>query len=166
MSIGCPKPASRERKPRRPLKRTWMKRSTKPLPKHNAKRVARKAKAYRTVLASDFHKKLRYDAYLRSRGLCECEECVEGRKLVQSGMDVEIITGLNAVTPIPVWFTKSGGEPHRRFRSTDGELHHVSYKFFADENPAELAHVRWVWKTCHRRIEAEHGTRRTFLKSR
>lgn len=123
--------------------------------RRNETRIARKAKAYRKVLASDFHKQLRYLAFQRSGDVCECDECRDGvrnRGKIPEG--------------IPVWFTKGGGAPWKRLRSKDGELHHTSYHFFGDENPAELQHVRWVWKECHQRIESEHGTRRRFLRGK
>ena len=140
----------------------------KPIKQRNEKRIAKKAANYRKVIASDFHKDLRYAAYRRSEGRCECERCVAIRtckpwdRRITSEWTLDEI--LLAYREIPVWFTKAGGPEHKRFRSTDGELHHDSYKFFGDENPAELQHVRWVWKSCHQRIEAEHGTRRRFLK--
>ncbi len=175
-------------KTRKPLKadpakvRAWQDRSRKPLSrgefwktrsgqlkrrtalvKRNVQRAAKRAKAYRTVIASDFHKQLRYAAFLRSGGFCECPRCapyrtapLDDRWLVA---DVE-----RACTPIPVWFTKRGAEPWQRFRSTDGELHHTSYKHFGAENLGELRLVQWCWKSCHQRIEAEHGTRRTYLR--
>lgn len=137
-----------------------------PLRKANPKRMARRAKQYRQVLASDFHKRLRYAAFLRSRGLCECDACKETRSLPER-RNVGIGHGDSdrSFYPIPIWFTKRGAEPWQRFRSTDGEIHHVSYAMMGDENPDELRLVRWVWKTCHERIEAEHGTRRRYLAS-
>ena len=142
--------------------RAWRDRSRKEI-KPNRRRQARRAQHYRQVLTSDFHKKLRYDAFMRSGGLCECAECAKIRKEPYPRLLEETARIRHAWTPIPVWFTKRGGEPWRRFRSTDGETHHDSYKFFGDENPAELELVRWVWKVCHQRIEAEFGTRRLFL---
>ncbi len=175
--------ATFERKPRKPIARTsWLPRSAKPIPQRNEKRIARKAVGYRKVIASDFHKKLRYDAFLRSGGLCECERCAKIRRTIvpenvftlswgfpdQRFADTPWTRGEveRAYTPIPVWFTKKGGEPWRRFRSTLGETHHTSYKFFGEENPAELEFVEWQWDSCHQRIEAEKGTRRRFLKGR
>lgn len=151
------------RKHRKPLKRSALPRNRKPIKQRNEKRIAKKAASYRKVIASDFHKRLRYAAYLRSGGACECTQCVAIRagrtRLVGDAEDVQ-----GAYGRIPVWFTKSGAEPHKRFRSDAGEIHHMSYKFFGDENLDELALVRWVWKSCHQRIESEHGTRRRFLK--
>ena len=148
------------------MKRTAIKRSMRPIKQRNEKRIAKKAANYQKVIASDFHKKLRFDAFQRSGGWCECEECVTLRRQgflpTQKFFDEERLH--LAWVRTFAWFTKKGGEPHKRFRSTDGELHHDSYKFFGDENPAEIQHVRWVWKSCHQRIEAEHGTRRRFLK--
>ena len=169
----CPKPQPREKKPpkrlprnRAPIARAWLKHGTKPIPTVNRKATARRAKKYRTVLASDFHKRLRYDACQRSKGLCECDAC-RALRLIHMTQDVRFTPEMErAWTRIPVYFTNRGGEGYKRFRSKDGELHHDSYKFFGDENPAELQHVRWVHKSCHQRIESEHGTRRRFLKGR
>lgn len=190
--IGLPKPIKRtdaEQRVER-LTKAWARKDRwrakaianakgKPRPKvrgRNEKRIARKAKAYRTVLASDFHKRLRYEAFLRSRGYCECEQCVGWRK--RNTVDwvvfpdevakptwgtVEWYERELAHSTIPVWFTNKGGESHRRFRSTDGELHHRDYAMFATENPAEIEHVLWVHKVCHQRLEAKHSTRRRFL---
>lgn len=138
----------------------------KPVRQRNEARIKRKAASYRKVIASDFHKALRWFAYERSEARCECEQCVAIRRGVVVFGDL-IVNGeriAQAWAEIPIWFTKRGGQLHRRFRSTDGELHHDSYKFFSEENPAELQHVRWVWKSCHQRIEAQHGTRRRFLR--
>ena len=184
MSIGVPKPPKRGESEKRveQLTKAWARKDRwrtkaiakakgKPRPKvreRNEKRIARKAKAYRAVIASAFHKWLRYEAELRSNGLCECEECKELRSMDSSAA---ILEGrgerwLRARTPIGVWFTHGGAAPHKRFRSNEGEVHHLTYKFFGDENPAELQQVIWVWKECHRRIEAERGTRRRFLSGR
>lgn len=145
----------------------------KPIAKRNEKRIARKYAAYRKVLASAFHKKLRYAAYERSGGLCECESCrtiqrsvakMYGRDAYGSPLplyDPERIT--MACTTIPIWFANGKGEGWQRFRSDAGELHHDSYAMFGDENPDELTRVRFVWKECHKRIESEHGTRRRYL---
>ena len=178
----APKPTPRPKKVRKPLPRSWLKRGTKAIPRRNEKRIARKNVAYRKVIASDFHKKLRYDAYLRSGGLCECAECVKIRKVMTTAYvrgigETDTLAALAhyprtwpadrvklAFTEIPVWLTRKGGEPWQRFRSKDGELHHNSYALFGDENPDELRLVRFVWKECHRRIEAEHHTRRRYLK--
>lgn len=150
----------------KPLKRSWLKRGTKPIKQRNEARIARKAKAYRAVLAAEWHKKLRYAAYERScstgRSLCECEQCHLCRVFglgVDNKRDVEL-----AWREITIYFDHAAPPVWKRFHSKDGELHHMSYKHFGDENPAELHQVRWVHKSCHRRIEAEHGTRRRFLK--
>ncbi len=134
-----------------------------PLRKVNPKRQAKRLQAYRKVMASDFHKRLRYQAFLRSGGLCECESCTNLRAFRQIPDGLLTADALRAFMPIPVWFTKRGAEPWQRFRSTDGEIHHVSYAMMGDENPDELRLVRWVWKSCHERIEREHSTRRRYL---
>lgn len=159
---------------RTPLKRGTPLRTTKGLTRSsgplrktkmralNATRQAKRAKQYRTVIASDFHKRLRYAAFERSGGLCECAQCKDIRQgtAIHAGPVVEVA---QAFVPIPCWFTVRGKKPWQRFRSNDGELHHTSYRLYGDENPDELRLVQWVWKDCHRRIEAEHGTRRRFL---
>ena len=157
----------------KPLRaKKWLARGTKPIPARNEARIRRKAKAYAKVIASDFHKRLRYDAYLRSGGLCECAECreIRGTSLAAFAGGAAIVLDWSAerialaFAEIPVWLTKKGGEPWRRFRSTDGEVHHTSYHLFGEENPAELELVQWTWDGCHHRIEAEHHTRRRFLR--
>lgn len=147
----------------------------KPLRKVNPQRQAKRLQAYRKVMASDFHKQLRYAAFLRSGGLCECERCVAIRKRnttafgIPEGAWIKPAGGMwasdevTAHSEIPVWFTKRGGEPWQRFRSKDGDTHHTSYKHFGDENPDELRLVQWVWRDCHKRIESEHNTRRRYL---
>ncbi len=174
LSTSCPKPNKAEQKPRKylprstkPLKRTALKPRTKKIPERNEQRIAKRHAAYRKVIASDFHKMLRYTSYVRSGGFCECKVCVEWRKVAATAETVrtsETSTLGIALTPIPVWFTKSGGPAYKRFRSTSGELHHDSYRYFGQENPEELHDVLWVWKSCHRRIEAQYGTRRRWLK--
>lgn len=130
----------------------------------NEKRIARKYKAYRTVIASAFHKSLRYVAYLRSKGYCECGRCVGYRNgTIRGTNSAGMAEWGHAHTLIPCWFTVRGNKDFLRFRSSDGELHHRTYKYFGDENWAEVDHVQWVWKSCHQRIEAEHSTRRRFL---
>lgn len=151
----------------KPIARSPLKSSRKPVKQRNERRIKRKAVAYRKVIASDFHKQLRYKAWERSLGYCECERCVNNRATYRRRDAWNLAWRVQAtpVVQIPIWFTKSGGEPWKRFRSTEGELHHLTYKFFGDENPAELEHVRWMWKSCHQRVEAQHDTRRRFLKS-
>ena len=186
---------------RKPLKadpaktRAWQDRSRRPLARkafwksgkgqlvrrtamarQNVRQAARRAKAYRKVLASDFHKQLRYAAFLRSGGLCECEQCVGIRKRnatafgIPEGAWIKPAGGMwasdevTAHSEIPCWFTKCGKEPWQRFRSTDGELHHTSYKYLGKENPDELRLVQWVWRDCHKRIEAKYSTRRRYLQ--
>lgn len=148
----------------------------------NEVRIARRAKAYAAVIRSAFHKLLRYLAFQRSGGLCECEECAEIRTAIEPENRFTLSWGFadqpfadtrwtrgevaRAFMPIPCWFVKGGGVPHLRFRSTEGELHHDSYKYFGEENLAELEVVRFTWTSCHQRIEAEHSTRRNFLRGK
>ena len=147
-----------QRKSRKPLV------SRKPMAKRNPRREAKRRKSYRAVLASGFHKRLRYAAWERAKGFCECGTC----RAVRSGIvkypsqDDRVM----AWTEIPVWFENKAGESWQRFRSKDGELHHESYRYFGDENPEELRVVRWMWKSHHRAIEAAHGTRRRYLTGR
>ena len=129
------------------------------------KRIARKAKHYAAVIRSAFNKLLRYTAFLRSGGLCECEQCTNIRAGVIDSVFPHHQQEIDlAFTPIPCWFVNRGGAAHLRFRSTDGELHHTNYKYFGTENPDEIRFVQFTWNQCHQRIEAEHGTRRRFLK--
>ena len=165
---AVPKPDPTEKRPRqwlrrsaRAIQRSPIRPSMKEIPKANRKRIERKAKAYAAVIRSDFHKRLRYAAAEWACGLCQCDRCREVRRHAEQWDHHARET---AFTEIPVYFTATGGAAYKRFRSNDGELHHDSYKFFGDENPAEIQHVRWVWKSCHQRIESEHGTRRRFLK--
>lgn len=159
-------------KPRKAITRKkYLPRSRKPIPQVNVRAARRRNVNYRKVIASDFHKKIRYEAYLRSGGLCECDQCAKIRTIAVSydaAMDAAVHGFTRdqidaAFTPTPVWFTKKGGEPSRRFRSRDGEFHHDSYRLFGQENPEELNLGRWTWKVCHRRIEATHHTRRRFF---
>ncbi len=171
----CPKPQPAAPKPRKwlpratkPISRAWLKRGTKKIPQMNRRAVERRAKKYRTVIASPFNKLLRYRAYQRSGGFCECEMCHDIRSLTMSRAAVGADAGEieRAHTEIPCWFTRKGSEPHLRFRSKDGELHHKSYRFFSEENPEELKHVLWIWKSCHARIESQHNTRRRYLRGK
>lgn len=163
----APKPVKVEKvrkylpRSQKPLKRSWLKRGTKPIPAVNQKRMARRKKAYSKVIGSVFHKALRYLAYERSGGLCECERCVEVRRHAEQW---DHRAREMAFAEIPIWFTKGGGKAHLRFRSDDGELHHTDYKYFGEKNPDEIHHVQWVWKDCHKRIEAEKGTRNRYLR--
>ena len=179
-----PKPAARSESEKRvdALTKAWKRKDRwrakaiakakgKPRPKvreRNEARIKRKAKAYRAVIASDFHKRLRYLAWERSGGYCECDECVMWRGRIGRSDPYEVTNeerddAVAALTPFLCWFVNGGGAPHRRFRSNDAELHHDNYRLFGEENLAELAHVRLTWKAHHRRIEAEHSTRRRFL---
>lgn len=162
-----------KRRQRKPLNRSWLTRGTTPLrsrtpiAKVNRARQAKRRAAYAKVLRSDFHKRLRYQAWERSRGRCECEDCVLIRGNTTHRLYGEIISDERrraAWAEIPVWFATRGGEPWRRFRCDEGETHHLTYQFFGQENPVELQHVRFVWINCHRRIEAENHTRRTYLR--
>lgn len=120
-----------------------------------------------TPLRSDFHKQLRSWAYTLSNGRCECDECRMWRLTWDERKPWRVTDAAaisKAFSVIPIWFVQRGGAAYKRFRSTEGELHHDSYKYFGDENPAELAHVRWVWKDCHKRIEAEKGTRNRYVR--
>lgn len=165
--IGVPKPAKREPKARKPLKRTALKRSTKPIAKRNERRIARKAKAYGKLIRSDFNLWLRYAAWNRSNGYCECEQCVAHRKAYGLAWWAKEDAERAQAKPA-VWFTKGGTLPYKRFRSTAGQLHHLprGYSLTERESPEAINYVRWMHTACHQRIEAEHGTRRRFLKGR
>lgn len=143
-----------------------------PLARTNPERQARRRKAYTKVIGSAFHKQLRYQAWERAGGYCECQTCVDVRtRIIADGVfaplgDWSVEDGARAVNQVPVWFTSSEGNTWRRFRSKAGELHHLRYRLFGMSNAAELDDVIWVWKECHRRIEAEHGTRRRYFTGR
>jgi hypothetical protein len=178
----CPKPEATQPKPRKWLpknrtpiaRKTFLPRSTTRIPSMNRRATERRQRHYRKVIGSAFNKELRYKAYLRSKGLCECDECREIRKVLTTNYmkgqsystEWETERVALAFAEIPCWFVKSGGEPWRRFRSRDGETHHTGYRLFGDENPAEIDLVQFAWKQCHQRIESEHGTRRRFLKGK
>lgn len=139
--------------------RAWRERSRQP--RVNAARSAKKRQAYAAVLRSAFHRQLRYLAWERAGGLCECAACVAIRRGTVTALTPA--ERMAAWTPIPVWFVAGGGEPWQRFRSVDGQLHHEGYRYFGEENPAELSVVRWMWQACHARIETGHKTRRRYL---
>lgn len=198
LATACPKPGKRSEEDKtvarlvkaRDRQRRWRDRAIvkakgKPRTKvkeRNEKRIARKAASYRKVIASDFHRRLRYLAWERSHGTCECAECVKIRKMMMTayvrGFGEHDPVKAFALYPttwtkervalafaeIPIWFVKGGGAAWRRFRSDRGETHHTGYRLFGEENEAELELVQFTWDVCHQRIEAEHGSRRRFLK--
>lgn len=181
LPTACPKP-KKVVKVRKPLRATlaqvqaWQAKPRKPLPratkpiargappkKRNERAIARRYAAYQKVLRSDFHKRIRYERYVISGGFCECGQCVEVRRYPEQW---DAHARELAFTEIPVWFTKHGKEPWQRFRSKDGSADHLSYKFFGEENPAEIDHIRFCWNECHGRREAQYGTRRAFLRGK
>jgi|SRR6185437_2245470 len=139
----------------------------------NPRATKRRHERYTKLIRSDFNLRLRYAAWDRSNGLCECETCAYWRgadclSLLSIVTDMAQEAEINAAfTPPAVWFTKGGTEPHKRFRSTEGQLHHLprGYTLTERESPEAIKHVRWMWKGCHERIESALGTRRRFLKS-
>lgn len=161
---------------RKPLKaKAWMKRGTKPLQsrapiaKVNRARQAKRYAAYRKMIASPFNKQLRVRAFERSGGLCECEDCtlIRGNKTGRLyGAMIADERRRMAWTPVPAWFVAGGAEPWRRFRSTAGQLHHLRYSRAEREDPEALQDVQWTWTACHYRIEAEHSTRRNYLRGK
>ena len=116
----------------------------KPLPKSNPKRQARRLKAYRTALASPRWKALKLEAYYRDNGLCQCPDCIEGRKMGVA----------DAFEPIEVWFSKGSKVP-KGFHS-----HHTSYVRFGAELLSDILTLR---PSCHMRLEAKSGMRKRFL---
>lgn len=190
LATACPKPERREKEKRRNgLRPAWSeaewarqldrmkaakaraiarqrakpRKPRKPLPKRNERRAAKRLTAYRKMIASDFQKRLRYEAFCRSGGLCECEQCVAWRR---DPRGAAALLPLNEAPfiPIPVWFVRGGAPIWKRFRSQHGELHHLRYSRAEREDPGAIEDVRWCWKECHRRIEASHGTRRAYLR--
>lgn len=69
----CPKPAPKEKKPRRPLPRASkpIPKSTKPIPKVNLKALAKRRKTYRTKHLGKEYRAVRKLAMIRAMGQCE-----------------------------------------------------------------------------------------------
>lgn len=130
---------AKTRKPRKPIAR-----GTKPIPKVNAKRQARRMKSYRAHLASAYWREIRAQAFKRDRGLCWCPDCVQGRK---DGV-------ADAFEPIEAWFD-TRGRPH------GFDTHHTTYVRFGREL---LEDVLTMKPAHHRRLEASTGIRKRFLK--
>lgn len=129
---------------RKPVQRSALKRGSKPIPKVNARRQARKDKAYRAHLASAFWKTLRQQAYHRDGGFCQCPDCIRARK------DGEAF----GFEPIDIWLDTKG--------VIHGfDTHHTTYARFGKEL---LSDVLTMKPAHHRRLEALTGLRRTFLR--
>ena len=117
--------------------------------------------AYAKRLRSTDWKELRYAAYLRSGGFCECAPCVRWRQECPPLLAAELWQARNeALTPVDVWFVKSGKSPATRFRG--GSVHHLTYRRFGEER---LEDIQFMHKTHHAAIEASHGTRLRYLRS-
>jgi hypothetical protein len=149
--------------------RAWHQRSRKALVRHvplrdrNPERIARKRKAYAARLRKSDWKLLKYLAYQRSNGLCECETCAYARKLGErfarrATTRAEYVQYEASQIPVAVWFVKGGGAIHLRMRG--GSLHHVTYARFGSER---LEDVRFMHVAHHAAVEREHGTRRRYL---
>lgn len=119
-------------------------RGTKKIPQVNAKRLARRMKDYAKYLGSKEWKAKRRLVWERDRGLCQCPECVQGRK---DGV-------AEAFEQIPIWFDKRGG-------IHGFAVHHTSYARFKDE---PLEHLLLVDPKHHERWEAKSGIRKRFLR--
>jgi hypothetical protein len=61
-----------QRKPRKPLKKSWIKRGTKELPKVNVRQQAKRKKVYAAALRSAHWKALKKQVYEEQGGLCIC----------------------------------------------------------------------------------------------
>lgn len=136
----------------------------------NPRATKRRHDRYMKLIRSDFNLRLRYERYVIANGYCECEPCAGWRHHTQS----HVLTAWSesemqlAWRKPEVWFTKGGSAPHKRFRSTEGQLHHLprGYTLTERESPDAINYVRWMHKVCHARIEAENPTRRRFLKGK
>ncbi|HXT48697.1 MAG TPA: hypothetical protein VN717_08650 [Gemmatimonadaceae bacterium] len=113
----------------------------------NEDRIARKAKAYRTVIASAGWKKLRRQVFERDGGLCQCPDCIALRKAHPEAIES---------TLVPVWFD-TAGRPH------GFDVHHTTYVRFGRE---ELSDLLLMKRSHHQKYEALNGTRRRFLKGK
>lgn len=123
-----------------------MQRSRKPIPRRNATRVAKKRKVYAKHLGSAYWQKLRRKAFERDGGLCQCPECITGRKNGEA----------DAYEPIPIWFDTKGG-------IHGFDLHHRSYVRFGKEL---LSDVLTLHPLHHRALEATTGFRNAFLRGK
>lgn len=152
--IGVPKPPPREPKPPKRLKRSWLKRGTKPLPKVNRVRQERRKKAYGAHIRSAYWQDIRRRAYERDGGRCQCPICREVRGEIKGRMEFVTPDQIEeAVLPIAVWFDTRGG-----FHGFD--THHTTYARFGHEL---LSDVLTIIPAHHRKLEALTGKRRHFL---
>ena len=148
-----PKPIASPRKVRRYLmrstkpiqRRTWLKRSAKPIPQRNVKRQARRLKEYRKHLGSPYWFAMRYAAFKRDGGLCQCPDCIEYRKVPECDADE---------TTVVCWFDIRG-------RVHGFETHHTTYARFGRER---LSDVLTTIPSHHRKLEALSGKRAKFLR--
>lgn len=152
MTIGCPKPLPREKKPRRwlprstkPIARSPLKRSTTPIPLRNERRMARRAKEYRAHLASKYWQELRQRAYQRDQGLCWCPVCITGRAngVADAFESIEIFV--------------------RRGKVMGFDTHHTTYARFGAELLSDVLTMR---PAHHRALEARSGIRKGFLSGK
>lgn len=147
--IRAMSPAERQKhfgtRNRKPIARkSWLPRSTKPIPQINKRATERRQKAYRAHLASAYWREIRRQAFQRDQGLCWCPDCVQGRK---DGV-------ADAFEPIDAWFDTKG-RPH------GFDTHHVTYIRFGRE---ELADVLTMKPAHHRALEVRTGIRKRFLR--
>lgn len=134
-----------------------------PLRKVNAERMARRRKAYAERLRKPDWKELRYQAWQRSGGLCECGECQKWRRSTRPASEMtadQLIAWHESVTPVEIWFVKSGKSPAERFRG--GSTHHLTYARLGHER---IEDIQFCHKAHHDAIEAQHGYRRRYLAS-
>lgn len=130
----------------KPLKRAWLKQGTKPIPRVNVERMARRKREYAKALRSARWKALRYKVWERDTGLCQCPDCIDGRKNDE----------LEAFERVAIWFDTKGG--------VHGfDVHHTTYARFGNELLSDLL---LMIPAHHRRLEALTGKRKRFLSRR
>ena len=169
-----PKPPKREPKAKKylpratkPIARSWIKQSGKPIKQRNEKRIAKRHAKYTAHIRSVEYLQLRYARWLMDEGYCQCEWCVKVRTIVfmeppQNTVKLAlslpdgVILG-EALKKIPVYFTKGGDAPWKRIRGLS--CHHVRYDL---ERP-KISDLRSCYPHHHAALEAKYSTRRRYI---
>ena len=125
-------------------RRSWLKRSLKPIPQVNVARLARRVKVYQAHMASVYWFALRYAAFKRDGGLCQCPDCITFRK--DGGSPEE--------TRVECWFDTRG-------KVHGFDTHHTTYARFGHEL---LSDVLTMIHAHHRKVEREKGFRKHWLR--